>query len=166
MQMFYKPKHCSECGEEVVRTEQRFWQSRQFCDLCATEYQVTDVFGRISVLFVPVLMIAAVAGLSGIGRVGQSRSAQESSFPKINESKIEVRSQPNPVKLKAEVVESVPNTNTIVATTKELPEQPETRRTSSDDRVFYCGAPTKKGTPCSRRVKVSGYCWQHRKQAE
>jgi hypothetical protein len=28
--------------------------------------------------------------------------------------------------------------------------------------VYYCGAPTKKGTPCKRRVKQAGMkCWQH-----
>lgn len=25
-----------------------------------------------------------------------------------------------------------------------------------------CGAPTKDGTPCKRRVSEPGYCWQHR----
>src|SRR5262245_13779682 len=25
-----------------------------------------------------------------------------------------------------------------------------------------CGAPTKSGRPCQRKVKVGGYCWQHR----
>ena len=25
-----------------------------------------------------------------------------------------------------------------------------------------CGAPTKSGRPCQRRVKDEGYCWQHR----
>lgn len=26
----------------------------------------------------------------------------------------------------------------------------------------YCGAPTKDGTPCKRKVKGGGYCWQHK----
>jgi hypothetical protein len=25
-----------------------------------------------------------------------------------------------------------------------------------------CGAPTKSGRPCRRKVKDGGYCWQHR----
>lgn len=29
--------------------------------------------------------------------------------------------------------------------------------------VYYCNAPTKKGTPCKHRVKKQGErCWQHR----
>jgi hypothetical protein len=27
--------------------------------------------------------------------------------------------------------------------------------------AYFCGAQTKKGTPCSRRVKGGGRCWQH-----
>jgi hypothetical protein len=27
-----------------------------------------------------------------------------------------------------------------------------------------CGAPTKSGRPCQRRVKDEGYCWQHREK--
>lgn len=32
------------------------------------------------------------------------------------------------------------------------------------DKVYYCGATTKKGTPCSRKVKGGGRCWQHKGQ--
>ncbi|WP_208810027.1 DUF3157 family protein [Riemerella anatipestifer] len=32
---------------------------------------------------------------------------------------------------------------------------------SSSSYSGYCGAPTKKGGPCSRRVSGGGRCWQH-----
>jgi hypothetical protein len=32
---------------------------------------------------------------------------------------------------------------------------------SSTEPVYYCGAMTKKGTACTRRVKSPGRCWQH-----
>ncbi|MEC5395654.1 DUF3157 family protein [Bergeyella sp. RCAD1439] len=32
---------------------------------------------------------------------------------------------------------------------------------SSSSYSGYCGAPTKKGGPCSRRVAGGGRCWQH-----
>jgi hypothetical protein len=37
-------------------------------------------------------------------------------------------------------------------------------RTASDARSVetICGAPTKSGRPCRRKVKGGGYCWQHR----
>jgi hypothetical protein len=36
------------------------------------------------------------------------------------------------------------------------------RPTDPMEVVSICGARTKKGTPCSRRVRGEGRCWQHR----
>jgi hypothetical protein len=36
------------------------------------------------------------------------------------------------------------------------------RPTEAAEIVSICGARTKKGTPCSRRVRGTGRCWQHR----
>ncbi|HEY9281988.1 MAG TPA: hypothetical protein VIP46_00905, partial [Pyrinomonadaceae bacterium] len=36
------------------------------------------------------------------------------------------------------------------------------RPTDPSEVVSVCGARTKKGTPCSRRVRGTGRCWQHR----
>ena len=33
---------------------------------------------------------------------------------------------------------------------------------SADEIVTICGAPTKSGKPCQRKVKGGGYCYQHR----
>jgi hypothetical protein len=33
---------------------------------------------------------------------------------------------------------------------------------ASHSSQSVCGAPTKSGRPCQRRVKDDGYCWQHR----
>ena len=33
---------------------------------------------------------------------------------------------------------------------------------STDETVSVCGAPTKSGKPCQRKVKGGGYCYQHR----
>ena len=32
----------------------------------------------------------------------------------------------------------------------------------ADETVSICGAPTKSGKPCQRKVKGGGYCYQHR----
>jgi hypothetical protein len=40
-------------------------------------------------------------------------------------------------------------------------EQPQVSGIASDEPVYFCGAMTKKGKPCSRRVKTKGRCWQH-----
>jgi hypothetical protein len=36
------------------------------------------------------------------------------------------------------------------------------RPTDPDEVVYICGARTKKGTPCQRRVRGPFRCWQHR----
>lgn len=36
------------------------------------------------------------------------------------------------------------------------------RPTEPEEVVYVCGARTKKGTPCQRRVRGPGRCWQHR----
>jgi hypothetical protein len=33
---------------------------------------------------------------------------------------------------------------------------------ATDETVSICGAPTKSGKPCQRKVKGGGYCYQHR----
>jgi hypothetical protein len=33
-----------------------------------------------------------------------------------------------------------------------------------EDKTYFCGAATKKGTACSRKVKGGGRCWQHEGQ--
>ena len=40
-------------------------------------------------------------------------------------------------------------------------EQPKTGKIASDGPVYFCGALTKKGKPCSRKVKRNERCWQH-----
>lgn len=34
--------------------------------------------------------------------------------------------------------------------------------TSTNSVARICGAPTRSGKPCQRKVKGGGYCWQHR----
>jgi hypothetical protein len=39
------------------------------------------------------------------------------------------------------------------------------RPTEPDEIVSICGARTQKGTPCQRRVRGTGRCWQHKGMA-
>lgn len=41
---------------------------------------------------------------------------------------------------------------------------PRSAKSRSSPGIIYgvCGAPTKSGRPCQRKVKGGGYCWQHR----
>jgi hypothetical protein len=37
----------------------------------------------------------------------------------------------------------------------------ETPQNVAEEPVYFCGAQTKKGNPCTRKVKGGGRCWQH-----
>ncbi|HEV8370769.1 MAG TPA: hypothetical protein VGQ39_22660 [Pyrinomonadaceae bacterium] len=47
----------------------------------------------------------------------------------------------------------------VAATTKESSQPPPA---TVADEIYLCGARTKKGTPCSRRVHGPVRCWQHK----
>jgi hypothetical protein len=36
---------------------------------------------------------------------------------------------------------------------------------SANASIEICGAPTRSGKPCQRKVKGGGYCWQHREKS-
>ena len=40
--------------------------------------------------------------------------------------------------------------------------QNNTGTSTGSNTSSYCGAPTKDGTPCKRKVSGGGYCWQHK----
>lgn len=46
---------------------------------------------------------------------------------------------------------------------KTLANQPPTK-TAAQEVIYFCGAQTKKGVPCTHRVKGGGRCWQHADQ--
>jgi len=48
---------------------------------------------------------------------------------------------------------------------EQSPAKTTSRSKSKTEKVTLCGAPTKSGKPCRRRVKGGGRCWQHRQTA-
>ena len=50
-------------------------------------------------------------------------------------------------------------TNGLATNKKQVPAFDSTRLAGS-----ICGAPTKSGRPCQRKVRITGYCWQHREK--
>lgn len=168
--MFYKPKYCNECGEKIVRTDWSIKHSRQFCDLCQTEHQVTDWVHRGSALLVPVLLIGCMFAFFKSGTPNDARQTRNLTSPAVKKD-VPAQTGISPAESRR-TEETQPNTSTVKtpAPTATAPGEFQEQRArtvkSSEERVYYCGAPTKKGTPCSRRVKTPGYCWQHRDKAE
>jgi hypothetical protein len=151
--MSYKPNFCCQCGEKIERVDW-FLKSRRFCELCATEHGIHDK--------IPWLLVAAgvLFGVFGIGAYLRTPERTLNLSPNNlvvqnankNETNRNVISQQTQIQAD----------NSALTKTDVLPaKDPKPKKDETTEAVYYCGAPTKKGTPCSRRVKGGGRCWQH-----
>ena len=138
----YKPNFCAECGSKVLRLRRHFWTSRRFCGKCARRFR--------KVRFAPPLF--AIIGLLSAGYLAGL-----------------VR-RPDPPPLIIERKSDSPLTDTAAANSllhassesKTNSNNPTNSPASVVEVVYLCGARTKKGTPCSRRVHGPVRCWQHK----
>lgn len=159
--MIYRPKFCSECGERIERAEWHITSSRQYCDLCATEHPITNRIPLVTVAIVGLLLVVGAKTAFFPGHAGQPQPTV--SQPVRNESRgTSLKSQAKP----NESSGRIPPGESPVFDSGNASNSGIERVTVKDanaGNIYYCGAPTKKGTPCSRRVKTKGYCWQHDK---
>ncbi len=159
----YKPNFCAECGERVARERWRLWTSRRFCSGC-------DVRFRRRRIFAPLALIAALLSAGFIA----GRTARPASPPLLVER--------GELSLAPSQKEFVPARKADAATTQEVTKGEDSSRPASttpapsfgpdgtaserptdpNEIISICGARTKKGTPCQRRVRGTGRCWQHR----
>ena len=144
----YRPNFCAECGERVVRERWRAWASRRFCARCERR------FGRAWVRPLAALCLAACAGFAA------GRRMRPAPPPLV----VERGSLPGPALLSGHA--GAPKTGgagDAAANAPDDPAAPTSAEPPTDpaEVVSICGARTKKGTPCSRRVRGTGRCWQH-----
>ncbi|HJR08760.1 MAG TPA: hypothetical protein VJ842_15985 [Pyrinomonadaceae bacterium] len=154
----YRPNFCAECGERITRLRWRVWTSRRFCDGCDRKR-----FRRGRVAW----PLVACAALVGVGYLG-GRATRPAAPPLVIE-----RGASNFVARTSQVATSAGKqsaaTNNASAATDDAGAHAYgadgtdgERPTDPSEVVSICGARTKKGTPCSRRVRGTGRCWQHR----
>jgi hypothetical protein len=139
----YTPNFCSECGTRVLRLRWHIWTSRRFCNDCAPRLRKAH--------FVPALL--TTLGLIGAGYVaGRVRSPAPP--PLIIERRLD-----SPLNDK-----EPPRTSSLQPSAESGLKQTETTNAAPpvEEVVYLCGARTKKGTPCSRRVHGPVRCWQHK----
>ena len=163
--MLYKPKYCCHCGEEIERIEWFPWTSRRFCESCATENKFHDWLPVGLVVFG---ILFSIFGLGTYLKSGEknlpvavkhkptdiSKSVQDPANQKVI-SQTTANAQPllqSPVNNPPKTLSQTPRTQTIKS------------GNAPEEVAYFCGARTKKGTPCSRRVKGGGRCWQHQDQ--
>jgi hypothetical protein len=153
----YRPNFCAECGERVVRARWRWWTSRRFCVPCARRFRRRSIAAR----------LAAVAALLAVGFL-VGRQGRPAPPPLVVER--------GELPLVAPRAGAAPGAGvggaSFGARAAERREPPrgadgtrDERPTEPDEVVSVCGARTQKGTPCQRRVRGTGRCWQHRGKA-
>jgi hypothetical protein len=140
----YKPNFCAECGAKLLRLRWYFWTSRRFCNDCARRL--------LKARLIPALL-AALALITAGYVVGRAR-----------------RDAPPPliINRRSDSLLTDGEAGTLTsraATTKSGANQNEAQGSSPvtvEEVIYLCGARTKKGTPCSRRVHGPVRCWQHK----
>lgn len=166
--VLYKPRFCCNCGEKIERVDWNLLTSRRFCDVCAAENRFFDYGPRIAVAG------GILAAVFGLGSVFGSRTAV---LPTENSARQAVSpGQGSPAQSNSKTAEmpaAAPQSSSGNGAPAGI--QPPTQQAQmqlsptmpasppkTDESAYFCGALTKKGTPCSRRVKRKGErCWQH-----
>ncbi|MDQ2937970.1 MAG: hypothetical protein M3R67_10730 [Acidobacteriota bacterium] len=140
----YKPNFCSECGTKLLRLRWHLWTSRKFCNDCARRLRKSRL---VSPLFVALALFSA-GYLTGRSRrpVPPPLIIERRSDSPLNDTENPGMSGPPPT------AEFGLNSAEVKNSSPTLVEQ----------EVYLCGARTKKGTPCSRRVHGPVRCWQHK----
>lgn len=169
--MAYTPKFCCECGAPVERTDWSLLTSRRFCQLCETDYKSVDLIPKI---IVAAGILIGVLGLASFFHkaekplnLASSNFAANSTNTSKNPTNTQVSSGAN-----VQSFAKLPGANPAAA---QLPAKPpialakqdlKTEKAASQPNaaqeiIYFCGAQTKKGTPCTRHVRGGGRCWQH-----
>ncbi len=175
--MFYKPAYCCSCGEEIERIDWNLLTSRRFCEFCETEHKPEEWLRNLA---------AAGLVLFGLFGIGSYFSGPEKTLeikgpkkPGLTTGSLSrnprAHTQPDGRK---EVISNSVDDETGAGQNEllqKLPGSPKRESAGEPDAsakinkpqkltataVYFCGAATKKGKPCSRRVKSGGRCWQH-----
>ena len=135
----YRPNFCCECGNKIVRLRWFVWTSRRFCDKCSRTFTRSHWL-RPTIALLVFFLAALMLG----------RGCRRAPPPLIIE---------RPVSSSA-ASGITPGTNSN--TTSGAPNSNAAQPAPAPADLYTCGARTKKGTPCSRRVHGPVRCWQHK----
>ena len=163
--MLFRPSFCANCGEKIERVEWGILTSRRFCQVCEVEFKGHDLIPR---FVVGVGILAAIFGFGSYLQSGSSFSDASGSRRPIK--LVEQKASGVQPLTKSQELASSENVNqsdpqkTVSAADVQIGAQakPQVKpKTMLDEATYYCGAETKKGTPCSRSVKGNTRCFQH-----
>ncbi|RMG54824.1 MAG: hypothetical protein D6723_04160 [Acidobacteria bacterium] len=141
----YRPRFCQECGTSIERERWRPWHSLGFCEHCAPAFYVHWWKRTLLLIIMGSVMGFALGSWAAVRRYAPAPPLRVES--QSTTTSVERRSLP-------------PRPEPVV--TSLAPADMNGGREAKS--VSICGAPTKDGTPCQRRVKGGGRCWQHRQR--
>jgi len=151
--MPYRPKFCCECGEKIERLEWKIWTNRRFCEVCEAEHKLSDLLPKAGVL------ICLLLGLFGLGSFLRGGSGDDAPLIKRTLTSGQPVIQANITANRSMVT----GNRSSISETSATPDITSQKRAAvaAVEPVYICGARTRKGTPCTRRVKGNVRCWQH-----
>jgi hypothetical protein len=159
----YRPNFCAECGEAITRLRWRVWTSRRFCAGCEKRFRKSRMMWPVAAC---VALVAS--GFCG-GRATRhappplviERGATNSPAPLSQTPATTATGKQAPASTDAANADAANAGAPVYGADGTQQERP----TEAGEIVSICGARTKRGTPCSRRVRGTGRCWQHRGRA-
>lgn len=155
--MLFRPKFCANCGEKIERTDWSIFTSRRFCPVCEIEFKGHELIPR------AIVAGGILIGLIGVGsylKSGSSNDARTSLTPRtLVERPISAALPSAAPRTEASPPVAAPTVREPEATVAQT--APPRPASVMSEPQYYCGAETKKGTPCSRRVKGNVRCYQH-----
>ena len=156
--MLYKPNFCCNCGEKIERVEWNLLTSRRFCPACVREHGRHDYAPRIAIA------AGALAVMFGFGSL---LAGSQPSEPPAASQPVGIRSAVAAPAQQAFPPQDKPADTAVAPVQERTDTTGSTTTVSSQQPTYFCGALTKKGTPCSRKVKVKGTrCFQHEGRPE
>jgi hypothetical protein len=161
--MLRKPNFCSECGEKIEKENQKWWESRKFCDDCARHFDKLP--NRILKYFVGAFVFTGIGFLiaNSIPQrkpIVSSQNQAASSPQQVANRQIAQTNQIANAPLAAKPTIQ-PDAQKTPQTLISSPAQTSPDIAETTETAYFCGARTQKGAPCSRRVRGGGRCWQH-----
>jgi len=166
--MVYKPNFCCNCGEKITRAEWKLFTSRRFCDVCSVEQKGHELMIRAAAVG---FLLVGILGIGSYLRnpeqprmmlaIDQSTGVSTSAMPALKPNSAVKEIEPTGRRLADNAESGAMPALPLTVRPEASKEQLRSQGFASDNPVFHCGAMTKKGKPCSRRVKSKGRCWQH-----
>jgi|SRR5688500_3320282 len=129
----YRPNFCSDCGAKIVRLHWHPWTSRRFCDTCARRWRKE----RLKLPLISAALLFSMGFVIGRG----------------------LRPKPPPLIIQRSANSPLAKSENARANSQSEANSPAPL---AEEAVYICGARTKKGKPCSRRVHQPSRCWQHK----